>query len=126
VTRQNVGMQWSNHTVGVLATVDHVGSQFWYALGETILQTSKIHNLFIQYLNNTYFSVLEFSLSCGLDKTNLSKSSDFTYPGFKLLEHRSIFITKSSKSLDLGHCHPSVRTFRSRKVAPVMIGGHSL
>jgi hypothetical protein len=29
--------------------------------GEAILKTSKIHNSFIQYPNNTYFSVLESS-----------------------------------------------------------------
>jgi hypothetical protein len=28
-------------------------------LGEAILQTSKIHNLFIQYPYNTYFSTLD-------------------------------------------------------------------
>jgi hypothetical protein len=30
-----------------------------HAFGEAIIETSKIHNLFIQYPNNTYFSVLE-------------------------------------------------------------------
>jgi hypothetical protein len=29
-----------------------------HVFGEAILQTSKIHNLFIQYPNNTYLSVL--------------------------------------------------------------------
>jgi hypothetical protein len=28
---------------------------------KAIIETSKIHNLFIQYPNNAYFSVLEFS-----------------------------------------------------------------
>jgi hypothetical protein len=31
--------------------------RFW----EAIIETSKIHNLFIQYPNNKYFSVLESS-----------------------------------------------------------------
>jgi hypothetical protein len=30
-----------------------------HVFGEAILQILKIHNLFIQYLNNTYFSTLE-------------------------------------------------------------------
>jgi hypothetical protein len=30
-----------------------------YIFGKAIPQISKIHNLFIQYPNNTYFSVLE-------------------------------------------------------------------
>jgi hypothetical protein len=30
-----------------------------HVFGEAILQTSKIHNLLIQYTNNTYFSALE-------------------------------------------------------------------
>jgi hypothetical protein len=30
-------------------------------VGEAIFQTSKIHNLFIQYLNEIYFSTLESS-----------------------------------------------------------------
>jgi hypothetical protein len=32
-----------------------------HIFGEDILQTSKIHNLFIQYPNNTYFNALESS-----------------------------------------------------------------
>jgi hypothetical protein len=32
-----------------------------HVFGEGILQTSKIHNLFIQSPNNTYFNVLESS-----------------------------------------------------------------
>jgi hypothetical protein len=32
-----------------------------HAFGEAIIETSKIHNLFIQYPNNTYFSALESS-----------------------------------------------------------------
>jgi hypothetical protein len=32
-----------------------------HAFGEAIIETSKTHNLFIQYPNNTYFSMLEFS-----------------------------------------------------------------
>jgi hypothetical protein len=32
-----------------------------YAFGEAIIETSKIHNLFIRYPNNTYFSTLESS-----------------------------------------------------------------
>jgi hypothetical protein len=30
-----------------------------HAIGEAMIETSKIHNLCIQYLNNTYFSALE-------------------------------------------------------------------
>jgi hypothetical protein len=30
-----------------------------HIFGEAILQTLKIHNLFIKYPNNTYFSALE-------------------------------------------------------------------
>jgi hypothetical protein len=33
--------------------------------GEAILQTSKIHNLFIQYPNNTYFSCVGILLKMG-------------------------------------------------------------
>jgi hypothetical protein len=32
-----------------------------HVFGEAIIETLKIHNLFIQYPNNTYFSVLESS-----------------------------------------------------------------
>jgi hypothetical protein len=32
-----------------------------HAFEEAIIETSKIHNLFIQYPNNTYFSALESS-----------------------------------------------------------------
>jgi hypothetical protein len=32
-----------------------------HIFGEAILQTSKIHNLFIQNLNNTYFNALKSS-----------------------------------------------------------------
>jgi hypothetical protein len=32
-----------------------------HAFGEAIIETSKIHNLFIQYPNDTYFSALESS-----------------------------------------------------------------
>jgi hypothetical protein len=32
-----------------------------HVFGEAILQTSKIHNLFIQYPNNTYFNAWESS-----------------------------------------------------------------
>jgi hypothetical protein len=32
-----------------------------YIIGEAIYETSKIHNLFIQYPNDTYFSALESS-----------------------------------------------------------------
>jgi hypothetical protein len=48
-----------------ISTVDHAGPRFWYCLthafGKAIIETSKIHNLFIQYPNNIYFSALEFS-----------------------------------------------------------------
>jgi hypothetical protein len=32
-----------------------------HALGKAMTKTSKIHNLFIQYPNNTYFNALESS-----------------------------------------------------------------
>jgi hypothetical protein len=32
-----------------------------HVFGEAILQTSKIHNLFIQYPNNTFFNAMESS-----------------------------------------------------------------
>jgi hypothetical protein len=32
-----------------------------HAFGEAIIETSKIHNLFIQYPNSTHFSALESS-----------------------------------------------------------------
>jgi hypothetical protein len=38
-----------------------------HVFGEAILQTSKIHNLFIQYPNNTQFSLLESSWKWGED-----------------------------------------------------------
>jgi hypothetical protein len=34
---------------------------YTHAFGQAIIETSNIHNLFIQYPNNTYFSVLESS-----------------------------------------------------------------
>jgi hypothetical protein len=62
MTRQKVGLQWRKYcsslemytscTVLVLPT---------HVFGQAILQTSKIHNLFIQYPNYTYFSALESS-----------------------------------------------------------------
>jgi hypothetical protein len=66
--RQKVGLQCRNRIVAALkciSTVDHAGPRFWYCLtqafGKAIIETSKIHNLFIQYPNNAYFSALESS-----------------------------------------------------------------
>jgi hypothetical protein len=38
-----------------------------HAFEKAIIETSKIHNLFIQYPNNAYFSALESSLKWGKD-----------------------------------------------------------
>jgi hypothetical protein len=38
-----------------------------HAFGEAIIETSKIHNLFIYYTNNTCFSALESSYKWGED-----------------------------------------------------------
>jgi hypothetical protein len=38
-----------------------------HVLGEAIHQTSKVHNLFIQYPNKTYFSALESYSKWGED-----------------------------------------------------------
>jgi hypothetical protein len=41
--------------------VNHVLEKPTHAFGEVISKTRKIYNLFLWYLNNTYFSVLESS-----------------------------------------------------------------
>jgi hypothetical protein len=64
-SRQKVGLQWRKRTIAVLkctVVVDHVIFVLLaHVFGEAILQTSKIHKLFIQYPNNTYFSALKSS-----------------------------------------------------------------
>jgi hypothetical protein len=68
VARQKVGLQWRNRTVALLkciATVDHARKTVLvlptHAFGKAIIETSEIYNLFIQYPNNAYLSVLESS-----------------------------------------------------------------
>jgi hypothetical protein len=63
-------MHWRKPTVAVQkCTASIVQKSYWimvlvqpnHAFGEAIIKSSKTQNLFIHYLNNTYFSVLEFS-----------------------------------------------------------------
>jgi hypothetical protein len=63
MSKQKVGLQWRKRIVAIqkcTTTIDYVASaysRFW----EVVIETSKIHNLFIQYPNNTYFIALESS-----------------------------------------------------------------
>jgi hypothetical protein len=41
------------------------GDALTYVFGEAIIEISNIHNLFIQYPNNTYFSAMESSQKWG-------------------------------------------------------------
>jgi hypothetical protein len=68
VSRQKVGLQWRKCIVAVqicIPGVDHAGVTVLVmpivVFEEAIIETSKIHSLFIHYSNDIYFSVLKSS-----------------------------------------------------------------